>query len=83
MEIPWPLVILYVAPFVGFTRQTIQFEGKLSLSMNKESTAYMVEFLIVLLAVKLQAKIANCDLSIEVSDENNIHVIYGDHKATQ
>lgn len=55
----------------------------------------MVEFLIVFASSpynyiigrptlnQLRVKIATCDLYMEISDGNNIHVIYEDHKATQ
>lgn len=63
--------------------------------MNVGSTAYMVEFLIVSTPSsyncimgrsalnQLQAKIAACDLFMEVFDKSNVHVMYGDHRAAQ
>lgn len=81
----------YVEPLVGFTGQTNQSEGKISLPVNVGNTAYMVETLMIsvlspcncilgrLVLYQLRAKIDTCDLSMEHGSK--IHVIYGDHKA--
>lgn len=31
---------------------------------------------------QLRAKVVTCDLSMEVSEGDNVHVIHGDHKTT-
>ncbi|KAI5650319.1 hypothetical protein M9H77_36324 [Catharanthus roseus] len=84
MDIPWSQATPNVAPLVGFRRQAIQSEGKISFLVNMGSTTYMVEFLIVSALSPSNCILGTtCDLSMEVSDGSKIHVIYGDHKVAQ
>lgn len=65
------------------------------LPVNVGDSTYMVEFLIIyapsifncilgrLALNQLRAKIATCDVSMEVFYRSKVHVIYGDHKAAQ
>lgn len=92
MDISWTHVTPYVAPLVGFIGKKIQSKGKFSFLVNVWSTSYIVKFLIVSVSspyncimgrptlYQLPAKIAACDLSMEVSDGNNVHVTYSDKK---
>ncbi|KAI5683657.1 hypothetical protein M9H77_04885 [Catharanthus roseus] len=82
MEIPWSRAKPCIALLMGFTGQTIHSEEKISLLVNVGDTVYTVQFLSSAFN-QLRAKIATCDLSMEVSNGSGIHVIYGDCQAAQ
>lgn len=78
MDIPWDKVIPYATPLVGFTGQTVKYDGKISLPISISDTSLIMEFLLISASSpyncimgrqvlnQLQAKVSSCDLSMEV-----------------
>lgn len=92
---PWNKVILYVAPLVGFTGQTVKSAGNITLLVSVKDTGHMVEFLIVSAPTlyncitsrsilnQFQANISICELFIDIPIGEKIYTIYGEQKAAQ
>lgn len=87
MDLTWDKVSPYTTPLIGFTGQTIKSDGKISLPVFFGDTAHMVEFLIVSApspSIKsITGKGFYLWFIIEVPNNTDVHMIYGDKKAAQ